>query len=82
MITTKDLYDIIGNKITHESQKALIRNNFPQEIALQMRRLKSLRKQKKRLRADVVKDIPDYSVAVGLPAKVVKVLPHEEDSVN
>lgn len=36
MITTKDLYDIIGNKITHESQKALIRNNFPQEIAEKM----------------------------------------------
>lgn len=30
----------------------------------------------------VVKDIPDYAVAVGVPAKVVKVLPHEEDSVN
>lgn len=32
--------------------------------------------------AVVVKDIPDYSVAVGVPAKVVKVLPHQEDSVN
>lgn len=32
--------------------------------------------------AVVVKDIPDYAVAVGVPAKVVKVLPHEEDSVN
>lgn len=27
--------------------------------------------------AVVTKDIPDYSVAVGVPAKVVKVLPHE-----
>lgn len=29
--------------------------------------------------AVVVKDIPDYSVAVGVPAKVVKELPHEEE---
>ena len=29
--------------------------------------------------AVVTKDIPDYSVAVGVPAKVVKVLPHDED---
>lgn len=29
--------------------------------------------------AVVTKDIPDYAVAVGVPAKVVKVLPHEED---
>jgi len=36
MITTKDLYDIIGNKVTYETQKALIRNNFPQEIAEKM----------------------------------------------
>lgn len=36
MITTKDLYDIIENKITHETQKALIRNNLPQEIAEKM----------------------------------------------
>lgn len=28
--------------------------------------------------AVVTKDIPDYSVAVGVPAKVVKVLPHNE----
>lgn len=27
--------------------------------------------------AVVVKDIPDYAVAVGVPAKIVKVLPHE-----
>ena len=36
MITTKDLYDIIGNKVTYETQKALIRNNIPQEIAEKM----------------------------------------------
>jgi len=36
MITTKDLYDIIGNKITFETQKNLIRNNFPPEIAEKM----------------------------------------------
>lgn len=29
--------------------------------------------------AVVVKDIPDYSVAVGVPAKVVKMIPHEEE---
>lgn len=29
--------------------------------------------------AVVVKDIPDYSVAVGVPAKVVKNIPHEEE---
>lgn len=28
--------------------------------------------------AVVTKDIPDYAVAVGIPAKVVKMLPHEE----
>ncbi len=28
--------------------------------------------------AVVTKDVPDYSVAVGVPAKVVKTLPHEE----
>lgn len=36
MITTKDLYDIIGNKITYETQKSLLRNNFPPEIAEKM----------------------------------------------
>jgi len=60
----------------------MILQRMMKKLPLQMRRLKSLRKQKKRLRAVVVKDIPDYSVAVGVPAKVVKVLPHEEDSVN
>ena len=36
MITTKDLFDIIGNKIANEAQKTLIRNNFPPQIAEQM----------------------------------------------
>lgn len=36
MITTKDLYDIMGNKIAKESQKAIIRENFPREIAEKM----------------------------------------------
>ena len=36
MITTKDLYDIIGNKIANETGKAIIRNNFPPHIAEQM----------------------------------------------
>ena len=29
--------------------------------------------------AVVTKDIPDYAVAVGVPAKVIKILPHDED---
>ena len=29
--------------------------------------------------AVVTKDVPDYAVAVGVPAKVVKMIPHEED---
>ena len=36
MITAKDLYDIIENKITNEAQKSLIRNNFPPQIADRM----------------------------------------------
>jgi hypothetical protein len=36
MITTKDLYDIIENKISNEAQKYLIRNNFPSQIADRM----------------------------------------------
>ena len=36
MITIKDLYDIVGNKITNEAQKALIRNSFPPQIAERM----------------------------------------------
>ena len=33
MITIQDLYNIVGNKIANEAQKALIRNNFPPQIA-------------------------------------------------
>lgn len=36
MITIQDLYNIVGNKIANEAQKALIRNNFPSQIAEQM----------------------------------------------
>lgn len=36
MITKKDLYDIVGNKITHETQKIIIRTNLPPQIAEQM----------------------------------------------
>ena len=36
MITIQDLYNIIGNKIANETQKALFRNNFPPQIAEQM----------------------------------------------
>lgn len=36
MITVKDLYDIVGNKIANETQKAIIRNNFPPQIAERM----------------------------------------------
>ena len=36
MITTKDLYDIIENKISNEAQKSLIRINFPPHIADRM----------------------------------------------
>lgn len=36
MITTKDLYDIIENKISNEAQKSLIRSNFPPQIAEKM----------------------------------------------
>ena len=36
MITIKDLYDIIENKISNEMQKTIIRNNFPPHIAEQM----------------------------------------------
>ena len=36
MITIQDLYNIVGNKISNEAQKALIRNNFPHDIAEQM----------------------------------------------
>lgn len=33
MITVQDLYNILGNKISNEMQKAIIRNNFPMQIA-------------------------------------------------
>ena len=36
MITKQDLYNIIENKISNEMQKALIRNNFPWQIAERM----------------------------------------------
>lgn len=36
MITIQDLYNIVGNKIANETGKAIIRNNFPQQIAEQM----------------------------------------------
>ena len=36
MITIQDLYNIVGNKIANEAQKAFIRNNFPPQIAEQM----------------------------------------------
>ena len=36
MITIKDLYDIVENKMANEAGKAFIRNNFPPHIAEQM----------------------------------------------
>ena len=33
MITKQDLYNILGNKISNEMQKAIIRNNCPPQIA-------------------------------------------------
>ena len=36
MITAKDLYDILENKIANETQKSLIRSNFPPQIADRM----------------------------------------------
>lgn len=36
MITIKDLYDIVGKKITNEAGKVFIRNNFPLDLAEQM----------------------------------------------
>ena len=36
MITIQDLYNIVGNKISNEMQKTIIRNNFPHDIAEQM----------------------------------------------
>lgn len=36
MITTQDLFNIIGNKISNVVGKSIIRNNFPPQIAEQM----------------------------------------------
>ena len=36
MITIQDLYNILGNKISNEMQKAIIMNNFPPQIAERM----------------------------------------------
>lgn len=36
MITVQDLFNIVGNKISNEMQKSIIRNNFPSQIAEQM----------------------------------------------
>lgn len=36
MITTQDLFNIIGNKISNEVGKSIIRNSFPPQIAEQM----------------------------------------------
>ena len=36
MITIQDLYNIVGNKISNELQKSIIRNNFPPQIAERM----------------------------------------------
>lgn len=36
MITTKDLCDIVGNKMASDIGKSLIRNNFPSHIAEQL----------------------------------------------
>jgi len=33
MITIQDLYNIVGNKISNEMQKSIIRNHFPPQIA-------------------------------------------------
>ena len=36
MITFQDLYNIVGNKISNETQKTIIRNSFPPQMAAQM----------------------------------------------
>ena len=36
MTTIQDLYNIVGNKISNEMQKTIIRNNFPPQIAERM----------------------------------------------
>ena len=36
MITVQDLYNIVVNKVSNETQKTIIRNSFPQHIAERM----------------------------------------------
>ncbi len=36
MITIKDFYDIVGNRMANNAGKAIIRNSFPPHIAEQM----------------------------------------------
>lgn len=36
MVTIQDLYNIVGNKISNEMQKMMIRNSFPPQIAERM----------------------------------------------
>lgn len=36
MITIQDLYNILGNSISNEMQKVIIRSNFPPQLAEQM----------------------------------------------
>lgn len=36
MITIQDLYNIVGNKISNEIGKSIIRKNFPSQTAEQM----------------------------------------------
>lgn len=36
MVTIQDLYNILGNKISNEMQKSIIRNNCPPQIAERM----------------------------------------------
>ena len=36
MITTQDLFNIVGNKISNEMGKSIIRNSFPPQIDEQM----------------------------------------------
>lgn len=36
MVTIQDLYNIVGNRISNEMQKTLIKNSFPPHIAERM----------------------------------------------
>ena len=36
MITIQDLYNIVVKKVSNETQKTIIRNNFPPQIAERM----------------------------------------------